>query len=359
MDDLLRIFNDLKSVIGGAALLAVALIVVSVTHKRLQNSSREAVGRKFRNQLVMAGVAVAVLLTVISFAPIEPQLRGNLLSLIGIVLSATIGLSSTTLMGNAMAGIMLKSVNHFRSGDFIRVNDHFGRVSERGLFHTEIQTPDRDLITLPNLQLATSAVRVIRPSGTVISSTVSLGYDIHHSRIEELLLQAGDKIGLADPFVQVLELGDFSITYRLAGLLEDANKILVYQSRLKVAMLDALHNGGVEIVSPQFTNHRIYKPGDEFISPPEKPSAQTTPDAPRVDVVFDKAEAAATTEQEQSQLGQLTNSLEDKIKDLKKTRDPAVRNRLEMEIHQQTKEKESLSKNLEQRQEQVDDDGGE
>lgn len=100
-------FNDLQFILGGAALLGGALIVLSVAHKRLQKSSREVSGRKLRNQLVMAGISVAVVLAVISFAPIEPQLRGNLLSLIGIVLSATIGLSSTTLMGNAMAGISL------------------------------------------------------------------------------------------------------------------------------------------------------------------------------------------------------------------------------------------------------------
>jgi len=254
-------------------------------------------------------------------------------------------------MGNAMAGIMLKSVNHFRSGDFIRVNDHFGRVSERGLFHTEIQTPDRDLITLPNLQLATSAVRVIRSNGTVISSTVSLGYDVHHNRIEELLLQAGDKTGRKDPFVPVLELGDFSITYRLAGLLEEANKLLVYQSRLKVAILDALHNGGVEIVSPHFTNHRIFKPGDEFISNPEKPSTKLTPDAPRTEVVYDKAEAAATLENEQTQLLNLTASLNEKNKELKNSTDPHVQQQLEKEINLQEKEIEILSQNLAQRNE--------
>jgi len=33
------------------------------------------------------------------------------------------------------------------------VGDYFGRVTERGLFHVEIQTEDRDLATLPNMFL--------------------------------------------------------------------------------------------------------------------------------------------------------------------------------------------------------------
>ena len=52
--------------------------------------------------------------------------------------------------------------------------DHFGRVSERGLFHTEIQTQDRDLTMLPNLYLVTHPVTAIRSSGTIVSSIVTV-----------------------------------------------------------------------------------------------------------------------------------------------------------------------------------------
>lgn len=158
-------------------------------------------------------------------------------------------------------------------------------------------------------------------------------------------------MGLTDPFVQVMELGDFSITYRLGGLLEDANKLLVYRSRLKVAMIDTLHGGGVEIVSPQFTNHRIFQPGDEFISSKETSSQAVTPDAPRAEVVFDKAVAAATTESDQTQLEQVTASLEAKLKDLKKADGTEEIERLEEEIRREEREKDSLSRVIEQRKE--------
>ena len=63
-----------------------------------------------------------------------------MLGLLGLVLTGIIGLSSTSFVSNAMAGLMLRSVGSFRSGDFIEVQGNFGRVSARGLFHTEIQT---------------------------------------------------------------------------------------------------------------------------------------------------------------------------------------------------------------------------
>ena len=66
-------------------------------------------------------------------------------------------------------------------------------------------------------------------------------------------MQAADKIGLSEPFVQILALGDFSVTYRAAGLLTETKQLIAFQSRLRVAILDALHASGVEIVSPEFT----------------------------------------------------------------------------------------------------------
>ena len=89
-----------------------------------------------------------------------------------------------------MAGFMLRTVKSFGLGDFVRVNERFGRVTERGLFHTEIQSEDRDLTTLPNLYLTAHPLKVVRASGTVISCQLSLGYDIPYYKVEPLLKQA-------------------------------------------------------------------------------------------------------------------------------------------------------------------------
>jgi len=134
----------------------------------------------------MVLLTAAGLLIVILVIPMGDTMRGQVLSLIGILLSAAIALSSTTVPGNAMAGVMMRGVRNFRMGDFIRAGEHFGRVSEQGLFHTEIQTEDRELTTIPNLHLVTHPVTTIRTSGTMISTSVSLGYDVSRLRIEEL-----------------------------------------------------------------------------------------------------------------------------------------------------------------------------
>ena len=309
--NLSQYLGEVGSIIRGTVLVVAVIILLNIMNRVLQKHAGKVQGSKFRNQLIMFGASFVGLLLVILGLPIDSATRGQLLSLIGIIFSAGIALSSSTFLSNAMAGIMLKSVRNFRTGDFVKTNDVFGRVTERGLFHTEIQTPDRDLTTLPNLYLATTAVTVVRQSGTIIGATVSLGYDVHHTKVEELLLKAADSLGLQDSFVQVLELGDYSIVYRVAGLLTETKQLIAFRSRLRTAMLDALHLGGVEIVSPQFNNARMLDVEKEFIPRAIKQKTAPAADAAPVDVAFDKAEEAEGLDFKRQNLSKMEESLKE------------------------------------------------
>lgn len=297
----MNIFESASAAIGPAlpflAVLTLVIAGLSLTKFVLERRYAETTGSGFRMQLIMLGLTLTGLLVVIMALPVSDTLRGQLLSLVGILLSASIALSSTTFLGNAMAGVLLRVVGVFQVGDFVRVGDHFGRVSERGLFHTEIQTEDRDLTTLPNSYLVTNPVKVVRNSGTIISTEVSLGYDVPRDEIEKQLLAAAGKAGLEDAFVQIKSLGDFSVVYRAAGLLTDVKSILSSGSRLRGAVMDELHAAGIEIVSPNFMNTRALEQAARFI--PQRASAgdQRQADSSPEDVVFDKAEAATALEE--------------------------------------------------------------
>lgn len=250
---------------------------------------------QFRFQLIMLALTFAGGLAVLVALPISDSLRGQLLSLIGILLSAAIALSSTTFIGNIMAGIMLKAVKSARPGDFITVAEIVGRITEMDLLHTEIQTEDRDLVTVPNLYMVTQPLKVVRSSGTIVSAEVSLGYDVPRQAINALLLDAAAKAGLTDSFVQIRELGDFSVLYRVAGMLEDVKSLISARSALREAMLDTLHGAGVEIVSPNFMNTRAIPENTLFI-PTSFKAGGPQENIRAEDVVFDKAEQAASVE---------------------------------------------------------------
>ncbi len=297
----------LVTLIVVASVLAVANFLLLGSRLGFQPSNRIA------RQLAMLALTAAGVVALVVSLPVGETTRGQLLSLLGILLSAAIALSSTTLIGNAMAGLMLRAVGNFRPGDFVQVDDRFGRVSERGLLHVEIQTEDRDLVTLPNLYLVSNPVKVVRSSGTMITATVSLGYDTPRTRVEELLVRAAHEAGLEEAYVQILDLGDFSVTYRACGFLAEVKQILSARTRLRAAMLDALHADGIEIVSATFMNQRVL-PGDRPVIPEAEPvwrrrRASSSP-APE-ELVFDKAEAAGERSRMEEEQGSLNSRIQE------------------------------------------------
>ncbi len=281
-------------------LLATAAVVVAVlmlTNRLLKRRWRDRPDAQFRFQLIMLLLTLTGGLAVIVALPVSDTLRGQLLSLIGILLSAAIALSSTTFIGNVMAGIMLKTIRSARPGDFITLGELTGRITEMDLLHTEVQTEFRDLVTIPNLLMVTQPMKVVRASGTIITAEVSLGYDVPHGRIGELLKAAAEAAGLRDCFVHVRELGDFSVTYRVAGLLEDVQSLISARAALRASMLDTLHAAGIEIVSPNFMNTRALDPGRAVI-PDAAPAPAPAAAANQAEsVAFDKAEEAASVEE--------------------------------------------------------------
>ena len=279
-------------VLGTIVVVGVALKLVDWLLKRRWKGNPDA---QFRFQLIMLALTFAAILAVILSLPVNDQTRGQLLSLIGILLSAAIALSSTTFIGNIMAGIMMKAVKGARPGDFITVAELTGRITEMGLLHTEVQTEFRDLVTVPNLYMVTQPMRVVRASGTIISAEVSLGYEVPHAEVSRILCDAATHAGLKDAFVHVRELGDFAVNYRVAGLLEDVKSLISSRSRLRESMLDALHGEDIEIISPNFMNTRTLSGKEAII--PEPAQKIIKREAPKADdMAFDKAEEAASVE---------------------------------------------------------------
>lgn len=309
LNDLLAAIPSLLPVLITLAAVSVGLWLCDRLMRRRARYTDSSGG--FARQIVMLLLTAAGIVAIVIALPVEPATRGQLLSLFGLVLTAIIALSSTTVVSNAMAGLMLRAVGSIRIGDFVRTADHFGRVTERGLFHTEIQTEDRDLTTLPNLYLVSNPLTVVRRSGTIISCSVSLGYDTSHQRIEALLLEAGAAAGLEDCFVQILELGDFSVSYRAAGFLADVTHLVTARSKLRAAVLDTLHDAGVEIVSPTYMAQRPLPP-DLRVIPRDAPIATPTaePENSPEALIFDKAEEAESIERLRAARGELAAEIE-------------------------------------------------
>ncbi|MHC4743653.1 MAG: mechanosensitive ion channel family protein [Planctomycetota bacterium] len=349
--NILRDFYDkIPGLCAVAAIIAALWLANWFLLHRKRDLNEES---RFPRRIAMILLVGLGLVLIIIALPVSDATQGDLFRLLGLLLTAAIALSSTTFIANVMAGLMLRAVRSFRPGDFVEVAEHFGRVSARGLFHTEIQTEDHNLTTLPNLYLISNPIIVVHASGTVVSATVSLGYDNQHSKIQPLLIKAAERAGLEDPFVQVTELGDFSVTYRAAGFLPEVKQILTARSNLREMMLDTLHGAGVEIVSPTFMNQRRIAEKERTV-PDEKASSlkrSVAKDGVPEELIFDKAEKAEKIEKLKSAKDRLNAEIEELRTDLKKA-DEDQKASLERKIARREKRAEAVQEIIETYQEE-------
>ena len=316
--------------------VSVGVVIVLVLSLRLIDRimERQAGVTQFTRQLTL--ILLTVLAAVIILLALPDSIADNqsIIQLVGIAATVVVTFSSTPLVSNAMAGLMLRSVKSFRPGDFIRVDDHLGRVSERGLFHVEIQTVQRDLVTLPNQFLITRPVTVVRSSGTMITADVSLSYDVAHQAVEPPLIDAAERAGLEEPFVHVIALGDHTVAYRVAGFLSDVKTLFTAQSTLRRRVLDALHDEGIEIASPMLMGHRPLSEREPLIPALDAAVLEHREDqesAAPADLIFDKAEEAEAEDRVKTALEELRDDAKALEQELKKA-DELDKPRLEADL---------------------------
>lgn len=340
--DLLGDFWPVLVVLGTASVIVAAATWVA---RRSQEGTSGALYQLLNWIVISLALVVAIIVL-----PISDETQGQVISLLGVVLTAVIALSSTTFVSNAMAGVMLHMTRPFRPGDFLRVNDQFGRVTRRSLVHTKIQTEWRDITTLPNLLLINNPVTVMHRDGTIISAEVSIGYDEAYSRIEELLLAASEAAGLREPFVLVHELLDHAVVYRVCGFLTEMNHPISARSTLRKKVLEQLHGNGVEIVSPSFMNQRPMDPAAKVI--PEQPvlhsdSGGETGAAVPEEKIFDQAEQAASLEELKQRQEEARQAVKREKAHLK-TVPAEQREAVEQKIARLEQEEEALARRVEE-----------
>ncbi len=276
--------------------IALAVTLLAVMIERMVISRLRKIDRsesRFRKQVWTIGILFVGFMTVIILLP-DSTNQDLALGVFGLVVTGALAISSQSIIANGMSGMMIRYLDSFKPGDFIEVDKNLGRVTEIGLFHTEIQTSDRDLTTIPNALMMNLPVKVVRASGTIVSAHVSLGYDVSRHMLEELFVTAGTTAGLEDPFVQVVELGDYSVVYRIAGFLAEPSRLLAARSNLRGAILDTLSEAKVEIMSPMYVSKREVS---EELLLPRRSDTQAKKSRPSAENrVFDKAELASGIE---------------------------------------------------------------
>ncbi len=259
------IVTSLPSLLGVAAVLLVtraislwvSRLLVEVEHgvrevHWLAQEQAKATRRIASGIVWILGIATAY--------PLLPWSDSRAFQGMSVVLGLAVSFASGGLINHWVSGLMVLYSRSFRVGDFVAVGAIEGVVTEMGALATKLRTMRREEVTFPNGVMASDKLvnytRLAAEQGMLLSTTLSLGYDVPWQRVRDLLLSAAAATPgvAAEPSPRVLtwELSDFFVTYQLhAYLAREADRIAV-RAELNNRILDAFAEAGVQIMTPHF-----------------------------------------------------------------------------------------------------------
>ena len=183
---------------------------------------------------------------------------------VSIFLGVLFSLGSTSAVSNIVAGVILTYTRAFTIGDRVRISDNTGDVIDTNLLATHIRTVKNVEITIPNSLVLGSHVlnysALSREQKLILHTSVTIGYDAPWRTVHELLISAAQATGQVlrepRPFVLQTALNDFYVTYELNAHTDDPHAMAKTYSELHQNIQDAFNEGGVEIMSPHYTQIR-------------------------------------------------------------------------------------------------------
>ena len=253
---------DTLAEIGAFARLAVAAAIINAVIVLLINPLREdRVPDRFPTILQDAIVLALVLLA-------STFLSQQLLTT-SAVSAVVLGFALQDTLGNAFAGLAIQSEKPFHVGQWIKVTDYEGRVTEVTWRATKLRTKAGTLVILPNNVVSKEAItNYSEPTAPVrifveVGATYLAAPNDVRAAIHDAMRHC--RFVLAEPAADVLLVGfDASaITYRARFWIGDFATDDAARDQVRTAIYYAFQRRGIEIPWPiQVEYHREWKSSD-------------------------------------------------------------------------------------------------
>ena len=192
---------------------------------------------------------------------------------LSVLLGLMISLGGANVVGRALAGLTIMYTRVLKRGEFVRIGEIEGTVTDVGFLVTRIATGTGEEIILPNSEVASTATRNfsrgVDGRGFVLHTGVTIGYATPWRQVHAMLLEAVRRTpGLAAepaPYVLQTALSDFYVEYRLVANAKPSSPAgrAEAMSALHASILDVFNEYGVQIMSP----HYFADPADAQVVP--------------------------------------------------------------------------------------------
>ena len=205
---------------------------------------------------------------------------------VSVFIGLVISLGSSGIVNQLMSGFTLTYSRAVQTGDYVKVGDVEGTVTNLGMLATKLRTPRREEATIPNAVMVSSVTtnysRLQQAEGVFVPTTVTIGYDVPWRQVQALLLlAAGRTPGVRrDPGPRVLQTGlhDFYVSYTLLVCLEDPAAKGPVLDALHGQIQDAFNQFGVQIMSPNYeadpSAPKVVAPAQWFSAPAVTPAPE-------------------------------------------------------------------------------------
>jgi small-conductance mechanosensitive channel len=206
---------------------------------------------------------VAVLMWIFALVVAYPYIPGSNTDAfkgISVLVGLMVSLGSAGFVNQVMSGLVVIYSRALRRGEFVRIGDDMGVVTDVGMLSTKLVTQKKEEITIPNAVLVgTRTVNYSRQAsdgGATVGTTVTIGYDAPWRQVHEMLLHAADQTSgvrkVPAPRVWQKALSDFYVEYELVINLDHPEERIPILSELHTHIQDAFNEQGVQIMSPHF-----------------------------------------------------------------------------------------------------------
>jgi small-conductance mechanosensitive channel len=221
---------------------------------------------------------VVVLMWIFALVVAYPYIPGSSTEAfkgISVFVGLMVSLGSAGFVNQVMSGLVVIYSRALRRGEFVRIGDDIGIVTDVGMLSTKLLTRKKEEITIPNAVLVgTRTVNYSRQAnneGAMVGTTVTIGYDAPWRQVHEMLLYAADQTSgvRKEPAPRVWQtaLSDFYVEYELVVNLDHPEERVPVLSELHMHIQDAFNEQGVQIMSPHFEtqpNEKVFVPKSQW-----------------------------------------------------------------------------------------------
>lgn len=179
-----------KLLLGGLILwIGMKLInkLVSFLEKILKKAGFDDTIRPFLVSMLNFVFKGALLLVVASILGVDLSSLVALLAAVGFA----IGMALQGSLGNFASGILILTLKPYKSGDWIQVEEKFGKVDEIGIFSTTMTSPGNKTLIIPNSKITDGVVTNYSKRGVVrLEINVTMPYAESFPRVKSIIEKA-------------------------------------------------------------------------------------------------------------------------------------------------------------------------